>query len=278
MRPIIYPYKMGSGSARLLSTELRNRGHRALRVRPDGNYRPFRNHLIINWGNSHPPQWGINFRRTGGPDYNNVLNMWPSVAVASNKLTAFQIMQEAGVHIPEFTTDVRVAMEWKFEGPILARYKLSGHSGAGIEFVPRQTAHWDTDYDAVLQAMVDDNCPLYVKYIKKAAEYRVHVFRGEVIDIQQKMKRRDIDNEAVDYKVRNHANGWIYARDNITQPHAMVLEQANNAVRALGLDFGAVDIIWNNHYQSCYVLEVNTAPGLEGTTVTKYANAIETLL
>jgi D-alanine-D-alanine ligase-like ATP-grasp enzyme len=37
------------------------------------------------------------------------------------------------------------------------------------------------------------------------------------------------------------------------------------------LDFGAVDIIYNAKRNECYVLEVNTAPGLEGTTVEKYA-------
>jgi len=45
------------------------------------------------------------------------------------------------------------------------------------------------------------------------------------------------------------------------------------AVSALGLDFGAVDIIYNEHENQYYVLEVNTAPGLEGTTVEKYAEA-----
>lgn len=82
----------------------------------------------------------------------------------------------------------------------------------------------------------------------------------------------------MDYQVRNHANGWIYARDAIDEPNAMVLEQAKLAITALGLDFGAVDIIWNQHRQMAYVLEVNTAPGLEGTTLIKYADAISTLL
>jgi len=57
-----------------------------------------------------------------------------------------------------------------------------------------------------------------------------------------------------------------------------VVEQASLAIAALGLDFGAVDIIWNNHYQLATVLEVNTAPGLEGQTITDYANYFRGLI
>jgi D-alanine-D-alanine ligase-like ATP-grasp enzyme len=45
------------------------------------------------------------------------------------------------------------------------------------------------------------------------------------------------------------------------------------AVAAVGLDFGAVDIIWNQTQDRCYVLEINTAPGLCNTTCQKYAEA-----
>ncbi|MNY81884.1 hypothetical protein D3C86_2236870 [compost metagenome] len=47
------------------------------------------------------------------------------------------------------------------------------------------------------------------------------------------------------------------------------------AVNALGLDFGAADVIWNDHRKQAFVLEVNTAPGLTGTTLEKYAKALK---
>ena len=94
---------------------------------------------------------------------------------------------------------------------------------------------------------------LYVKYIKKKAEYRIHVFNGKIIDIQQKRKRHEAIE--INFQIRSHNNGWV-----------------------LGLDFGAVDIIWNEKQQQGYVLEVNTAPGLEGETIINYANAIEELI
>ena len=52
---------------------------------------------------------------------------------------------------------------------------------------------------------------------------------------------------------------------------------AIRATRALGLNFGAVDIIRDINNNS-FVLEVNTAPGLEGLTLINYTNAIKEYL
>jgi glutathione synthase/RimK-type ligase-like ATP-grasp enzyme len=105
--------------------------------------------------------------------------------------------------------------------------------------------------------------------MKKRDEYRIHVGRRGIIAIQ----RKAIPNgtEPIDTRIRNHHNGYVFLRNNV-QPPQQILEQATAATNALGLDFGAVDIIWNNHYQLATVLEVNTAPGLEGQTIEDYAN------
>ena len=42
-----------------------------------------------------------------------------------------------------------------------------------------------------------------------------------------------------------------------------------------GLDFGAVDVLWNERQQKAYVCEVNTAPGLEGITLDNYLKEIK---
>ena len=117
-------------------------------------------------------------------------------------------------------------------------------------------------------------CQLYTKYKKKKKEFRVHVFRGAVVDVAEKRRRNKAARpEHFDGYIRNHGNGWVFCRDDITRP-ADLDQLAVAAVRALGLDFGAVDIIWNERDNKSYVLEVNTAPGLEGTTLEKYKNAI----
>jgi hypothetical protein len=88
-----------------------------------------------------------------------------------------------------------------------------------------------------------------------------------------KRKRQEIDNDNVNYQIRNADNGWVYCRGGVNPPRD-VLSASRRAVSALGLDFGAVDVGWNQHHESAAVYEVNTAPGLEGTTLDKYYEAI----
>src|SRR5690606_23689172 len=122
------------------------------------------------------------------------------------------------------------------------------------------------------------NSEFWVKYKKKKDEFRVHVAFGRVIDVQRKALRQTdhegnpIDTTKIDFRIRNLAHGFIFKRHDISVP-SCVTEEAVKAVEALGLDFGAADVIYNAAEGKAYVLEVNTAPGLEGTTVESYTNA-----
>ena len=138
----------------------------------------------------------------------------------------------------------------------MARETLVGHSGAGI------TIHTTpTDLPTV---------SLYTKYVKKTYECRIHIFKGRMIDAQIKRKVRDVEEN--NPLIRNIHTGWVYCRDNYI-PDPTSIQLAIDAVRVVGLDFGAVDLIYNQHYNQFYILEVNTAPGLEGTTLINYVNA-----
>jgi hypothetical protein len=201
---------------------------------------------VINWGNSKFPLWPLNYTT-----FNDPTDVWYSV----NKLEAFKCFEQYDVSHPEWTEDIDTAKIWVEDGiTVLSRTDLTGFGGKGI-------------YSFLVPA------PLYVKYKKKKSEFRVHVFNGEVIDVQQKKKRKGFEGR--DNQIRNYANGWVYCRDGIEVP-AMVTSEAIKAVNCLGLCFGAADVIWNDKEQRAYVLEVNTAPGLEGTTLENYANAFAT--
>jgi len=229
----------------------KNLGYRVRRLfndRPNPTFvgKPW--HVLINWGNSNQPN-GLTVK---------TINSYEAVRIASNKLITFQRLEGVdGIRIPNFTTDPNVATTWRVNGPVVARTVLSGHSGAGIRLL-EQGSDW-------VQA------PLYVQYVPKKKEFRVHVAFGQVIDVQEKRKRSDYDGDA-DYKVRNHHTGWVYCREDIAEPQGL-REMAVATVARLGLDFGAVDLIYNEKRNEVYVLECNTAPGLEGTTVEKYARA-----
>lgn len=239
----IVPYKMGSKSAKLLKETLNDLGIKAYR-KIGSTLSPKRKTLVIYYGGGETlPEGGMQLNRNR--------------ATASNKLNTFRALESAGVsHVP-FTDDQAVAREWDC---IVCRRTLTGHSGEGISIVERGTEI--------------PRVPLYTKYIKKAMECRIHVFNGKVIDAQVKRKRRDLPKDfEADTKVRNIHTGWVYCREDFT-PDDRVKALAIAAVAAVGLDFGAVDIIFNQHYNEYYVLEINTAPGLEGTTLTNYVKEI----
>jgi len=251
----IYPYKFASKSAKTLREGLSQAlNQRVLMVRPDGKFRPRRDDTVINWGNSTFPTWHWGaLRDMNGPF---------AVKLAANKLDSFKAFKECEVQTPDWTVSKNEAMDWLQGGAttVLCRTVLNGHSGIGI--VSCSTP------DLLVDA------PLYVKYKKKKAEYRVHVFLGHVIDVQQKRRRDGFrENDDFNAQIRNHGNGWVYCRDNLNYDYELEGE-AIKAVNALGLDFGAVDVIWNQHENRYYVLEVNTAPGLDGGTVDHYVREI----
>lgn len=249
---IIYPYKMGSASAKKLSQIINGR-----RVFPNGRYVPKRGHIILNWGNSVVPNW----RNTALNRNVTILNKPECVALATNKLSSFYRWCEKGVAIPAFTANADVAKSWLREGRrVLARQQLSAHSGRGI----------------VVMESLDDfvNAPLYTLYIKKRWEFRIHVFQGRVIDYAQKRQRSGFEGGSK--YIRNLANGWVFCRDNID--HFEDIKQlAISATNALGLDFAAIDAIRTESGKN-YILEANTAAGLEGTTLDRYVATISTLI
>jgi D-alanine-D-alanine ligase-like ATP-grasp enzyme len=114
--------------------------------------------------------------------------------------------------------------------------------------------------------------PLYTEYIPKKKEFRVHVWNNEVIDVVEKRKKKSFENER-DTQVRNTANGYVFCRDNVVEPDDL-RNLAVRAVQSLERTYGAVDIIWNERQNKSFVLEVNSRPGMQGTTVKKYADAI----
>lgn len=212
------------------------------------------NDVVVNWGTSKPIPVAAKL----------VLNNPQAVAQAANKSYTFNTLAGENVSTVPWTQNKAVAQEWRDAGhTVVARKVLTGHSGDGIIIVGKE--------DNEVKELPD--VPLYTQYIFKTKEFRVHATRSTVIDTQQKV--RDPAVEPKTWKVRSHANGFIFQRNNIEQNvHRDAL--AIQAVIALGLDFGAVDII-EDKKGKFYVLEVNTGPGLEGQTVTNYAECLKEL-
>ena len=253
-RVIIVPYKLASQGAKKLSQSLQDRLNiPVLRVgNTSTKYQPRWTDYVINWGCTKEWPWINNNPKFAHQTVCNKLEFFQKVE-AHNK-----VFPKAFVNVPEWTENPNTAIDWNKD--YFARTILNGHSGAGIYM-----------YYA---GETPCKAPLYVQYKKKKQEFRVHVFKDghtfTVIDVTQKKKRKGFEN--VNTKIRNHKNGWVYAREDIVEPKDLRI-QALNAAYCSDLAFAAVDIIYNEHEDKCYVLEVNTAPGIDGTTLEKYTEA-----
>lgn len=235
----VLPYRSYSKSAKALSRAL---GCKRLILDPNrSRFKPRPSDVIINWGNSTQC-------------HRATLNACPEALLrATNKLAFFQHFQDKD-YVPEFWVNPQEIPDEAF--PVVCRTELSGHSGSGIVL-----AH---DRESLVAA------PFYVKYVPKTGEYRVHVGRvgDEVSIISVQQKKRRLDYEQPNWQIRNYANGFTYAREGVNPP-AGVFRCAVDCLLHSGLDFGAVDAGWHPTH-GVRVYEINTAPGLEGTTLDDY--------
>ena len=259
----ILPYRRGSRSARALADAL---GCKILKLE-GSRWRPRRQSTLINWGNTNYRPEDFPRLRTAPVE---MLNTPAVIRNASNKLSFFNMCQREGVeqYVPEFWVSRDEIPANLFDtSSVVCRTVLAGHSGNGIVMA--------TTPDELVPA------PLYTKYIKKSQEYRIHLgWRGdEIVTISQQRKARDrnVPDEEVNWQVRNHSNGFIFVRGDVDPPQC-VLDACRAVFQVTGLDFGAVDVIYNERSDRAYVLEINTAPGLEGSTVDDYVNFFRSVI
>lgn len=206
------------------------------------------NKTVINWGSLFTTEQVLQC---------NILNHPRYVSLNSDKWRFFDHMK-GHCSIPEYTTDIVYAAQWIVEGySVMERHVLRGSGGAGCRMVVNERSLKEA--------------PLYTRYQNKNDEYRIHLWGdagGYIFDMQRKALKKDFLNPK--WSIRNKKNGFIYARQDLDVPKD-VTEQAILCFNRTGLDFGAVDVIWNEDEKKAYVLEINTAPGLEGTTLDNYS-------
>lgn len=98
----------------------------------------------------------------------------------------------------------------------------------------------------------------FMEFVDAPREYRAHIFRGKSIRISEKAFGLTGETARGDYITVKPQHEISHVRN-----------AAKKAVEAVGLDFGAVDILAND--TECWVLEVNSAPSLGGSLPRLYA-------
>lgn len=178
-----------------------------------------------------------------------------------DKLYQYQWFKQNEISSPEFTTEKSVAQSWLEEGySVFARTLLRACEGKGI-IVLEENGNKPVP-----------NAPVYTKYKKKKKEFRIHVYNDTVVAVLEKRKKKDFEGER-ETKIRNTANGYVFCSNNVEEPEGL-RELALKASKVTQSHFKGVDIGWNEKNQELFVIEVNSAPGIEGSNISKYVEAI----
>lgn len=242
MKLYIYPYSSGSESAKLLAEKLN-----AKRIKlQNSEYVHGENNLVINWGNSNCPHT------------ENTLNQGVAIKNTVDKLRFFRLMVQKGLsgYLPPYWTNSADIPDEAF--PVFCRTTTTGLDGAGIVVAHNRGELAPAD--------------LYTSLVKDTTEYRVTVFRGKVTDIQTKLPRL---GETPHEFIRTFSNGWGFQRKPVAPAvEQKIVQAAKAALDAAGLDFGGVDVLYNG--SKAVILEVNTAMGLEGGALERFAEAVTT--
>jgi len=235
----IAPYNLGSISAKALAQML---GAKCT----EGNKGYSYPSSFINWGNSNLFVRGRGVRR--------IFNKPEAVGVVANKLLTFKAFNKYNVPTVEWTTQESEAKHWlDLDGIVYGRQYINSSQGKGIKVIT-QDESWVS-------------CPLYTRaLVGRVHEYRVHVAKNKVIDFTRKRRREG--GEADSY-IRNAENGWVFCRQEEQLP-AIVKAACIMAVASVGLDFGACDVIHKHREDKVALLEINSAPGIEGSTLEAY--------
>lgn len=169
-----------------------------------------------------------------------------------DKLQQLIKLQEAGVRIPH-TWNLPAARDLhairQEHCPVLGRQRH--HVGGRDIILVMQPEE--------IQGRIAAGAEFFTQFIPSIAEYRTWVYRRRHLGTYQKVLTRPTQFRGIG---RNYNNGFSFQLVHSEQIPPEVPELAGRAVDALGLDFGATDII-RGVDGNFYVLEVNTAPGIE---------------
>ena len=251
--------------------------------------------------------WGAKTSKPVTINATTVVNHPDAIRNNRNKFSALTLMQKAGVNVAPFAPVSDVSKIGKADSsvnlPLIAR--TSFHQGG--------KGFWDCPTMTHVKNAVNDGADYLQNLIEIVDEFRVHVFAGTVLYAVRKVKRsheetaeafvsqelakqkglaekagksfdettaRDLLTRQAKMFAQNGANmlvrsnrlGWKFSRVKALKKE--IADEAIKAVKAVGLDFGAVDCCIDATGK-VLVLEINSGPGLEETTFDVFVDALK---
>lgn len=254
--------------------------------------------------------WGAKTKEPVKVNAIHVLNHPDSIRINRNKFKALEIMQKAGVNVAPFAdaSEIIKALDSKKSAlglPLVGRTKF--HQG-GNNFIACLTrTHVQNAIDTFTQRL--GKSAYFQNYIAITDEYRLHIIDNKLVYAQKKVPRsnmveahveqqsdkikrmaekngKTLDEETLKYAleyqgkkitgpdqiVKSNTRGYKFSSIKLDKVPKSLLDQSNAALGALNLQFGAVDCCLDEDGKA-WVIEVNTGPGLEGSSFEAYVKS-----
>lgn len=193
----------------------------------------------VNWGRRHSTSATLN----------------PDISASVEKYRMRQLFISNGVPTPATFFDVESAMGAADGMGLIGRPDF--HTRGRHMWICKDSTGVELSTQAAGGMLAATHWIEYVDPSRATKEFRVHVFRGQSIRMSMKDHIRDATGKSILYTTQKPPEGL---------PKRPIREAAKAAVRAVGLDFGVVDILTSEDQLNVWVLEVNAAPGLGGST------------
>jgi len=176
----------------------------------------------------------------------NVLN---AMAGGGNKYEELDRLAKAGIRVPWYCRSSEIGTASPTLPLLGRRYNHRGGTDIRLCETPRSVRFWSQRRD------------FFTRFIDSDREYRVWVYRNSHLGTYEKVLRHAPKRPGM--VGRNHGNGYAFELVHAENVPREAVAVACKAIGALGLDFGAVDIIHGRDGEY-YTLESNSAPGVEG--------------
>ena len=251
--------------------------------------------------------WGAKIGNDGGIGNNVVaINHPDKIKIARNKLRTLELLQndrDLAQNVAKFTpaNNINRAMEGRHPEINLPLIGRKNHHQGG-------TGLWPCLTKSHVDKAISDGATYFQNFIDINTEYRLHVFGDSVIYASKKSENPAIEGwinqrkEKIIYSarkndvncdeptmmfilkklakeatlpdriIRSNTRGWKFSNVRISSLPTALKNAAIKAVQVVGLDFGAVDCALDTIGHP-FIIEINTGPGLHGTSFNKYIDA-----
>lgn len=256
--------------------------------------------MVIGWGTKTKESVTIN----GGT---KVLNHPNSIKKNRNKFSTLSALSKANVPVANFCKASEVVKELGKTKPniCLPLVGRTNYHQSGKGF-------WLCVTNTHVKTAIDEGAQYFQNYIDLVDEYRIHTFGDKVVYAVKKTKRDNmedsfvsqrsdkindkaekgkvkLDKPTMDYVlktiakespnpdmiVRSNRRGWKFSH--VKTLKSGLAEISKRALKAAGLEFGAVDCCIDSEGNP-FVLEINSGPGLTGTTLNTYIDEFNNII